>query len=181
MNKCTYVYTIDNRIVWFDTNIFYVPVLNDLHRIYEINLLSVDCDLKNCIHYIVKDFHQYSQREVHFSPLVGKNVDEYVLHFEKVKSYVKLCEIINQSYQSSLPHVFQNESEKIELLANVIQGNELHTTEQNLNFVNQLIQDKKLSLKKKYTQIVHQLKNAATTEEISNINLEINFNRIHIV
>lgn len=178
-----FAYSVNSRVIWLSDNVFHIPVLDDLYRIHLVencqNIESADC-----VNYTVKFFHKFLQENLVSSPLKEEAKANVLLLHEKVKCFVRLSDFIRYSLDSSMPMVFKDEAEKIEVLSkSIIDSSNLSAEEQakHTNFIASLIDEKKQELKKRYIKNVHLIKNARDLKEIKEIEYSLIFEGIHIV
>lgn len=183
MNKKNIAYSVNSRVIWLSDKIYHVPVLGDLYRTHQIQDLS-NINEEECYHYSVKLFHKFAQDKLVYAPLKSDEAPDVLLSYQKMKSYEKLCSLINAAYLTTLPIVFFSEEEKVQILAesfiSVDSLNEIQKSK-NLNFVNGLISEKKKELKKRYLKVVFDLKNAQTLDEVQTIDYTIVYEGLNII
>ncbi len=184
MEIIKFVYTIDSRVVWISADIFQISVFNELYRVYQIENINSEVSLENCIHYTVKDFHNFNQKKLIYSPLGEDNSDQWRIYYHKIKTYLHLCDIINLSIRSARPPLLFTPADIFEVAAkSIVPFNEYDEAEKNkhLEFMKQLSDEKTSELKKRYLNYICQIKIAATCDDLEKIRNQITFNGIHLV
>jgi hypothetical protein len=181
--KKKFAYVVNSRVVWLSDAVFHIPVLDDFYRIHLIENCQ-PIELENCTEYVVKLFNKFVQQELVHSPLISEDAKiEIQINYEKIKCFSRISEFIQCSLLTSLPSVFLEESDKIEVLAkSVINTNILENNEEikHLDFISSLLQEKKTELKKRYLNIILQLKKARSLEEIKEVEYSLIYEGIHI-
>lgn len=182
-SKNFFAYSMNSRVIWVSDEVFHVPVLNDLYRIHLVENFS-DVNTAKCYDYTVKHFHKFVQTELVHNPLQAAQAEEVMINHEKMQCFIKLRDFVNFSYQAALPPVFGSETDKLEILAkSLINESQVGVGEvtKHHEFVNQLFQDKKSELSKRYIDLVHQLKSCRTLEEVKNVGYSIVYEAINVV
>ena len=178
-----FAYSVNSRVIWLSDSVFHIPVLDDLYRVHLVEKCQ-NIETPDCVNYTVKFFHKFLQEDLVSSPLKEEARDNVLLLHEKVKCFVRLSDFIRYSLDSSMPMVFKDETEKIEILSqSVIDGSSLNAEEmaKHTAFISGLIAEKKQELKKRYISTVHLIKNARDLKEIKEIEYSLIFEGIHIV
>lgn len=182
MSPKIYVYTMNSRVVWFDSEIENIPVIADMYRIHYVNKPE-EISLENCTNYLVKNFTKFIEEIVH-SPIDPQEMDSVMLVHSKVKAYKQLKSHVMHSYKMAFPAVFSTEQDQIEMLAkSLIDYKQLDSEaiEKHELFVNRLVQEKKQILKERFINFVHLIKAANSTEELQTVSYSVVFEGINIV
>lgn len=177
-----FAYTINSRVVWLSEKIFQIPVLDDMCRIHLVENCQ-KIEQASCIDYNVRYFNKFVQDDLVFTPLTEDLRTSVQINYEKTKCYVRLSEFIQCSYLSSLPIVFKDECDKIEILAHSILDCTDMTPEdmaKHQGFVADLILEKKTELKKRYLATILDLKNAKTLQAVKEVEYTLIYEGIQI-
>lgn len=182
MSAKIYVYTLNSRVIWIDSEVQHMPVVADMYRVHQAikpDTMSVD----NCVNYVVKNFHKFEE-ELVYSPLAAEESELIKLMHAKIQIYIRLKNYVNVSYKMAFPDVFNAESDQIEMLAKgLVDYTKLDTEsiQRHEQFVNQLVLDKKSQLKERFVNFVHLIKSANSAEELQKVSYSVVFEGINIV
>lgn len=181
-NEKCFVYVINSRVLWMDSRAFHIPILNDLYSVYLIeNPPEIPPD--ECVNYTVKSLRSFVQDSLVQAFLTDIERDATLLNREKIRIYLRLCDYINTSYLTSLPPVFFDEKDKIDVLASsLIDGDAvaLEPDSRHFAFIESLIIEKKIALKKIFLHHSSQIKSASSLSDLKKISAELNYNEITV-
>lgn len=170
MNR-VFAYTMHSRVIWISDKIFQIPVLDDLYHTHLVQNCQ-KIEIPDCINYTVKHFQKFAQDNLLYTPLQEDSRFNVEINFEKIKCFTRLSDLIQCSYLSSMPIIFNDETDKVEMLSSAIIDLAEASPEEVLkhrSFINSLVQKKKDELKKKYASFVLQIKKVKTLQEVKEI------------
>lgn len=148
-NKMVFTYSQDGKIFWISEKVFHIPVLDSPYTIHPEN--------------------EVNTLEIS---------DGMELQNEKVRLYIKVSELINISWASSMPAVFNEEADKLEILTGAIVQ---HTNQKHHNFIKSLMSEKKDLLKSKYLSLISEIKAADDMNQLKAVSYKLVFEGIHVV
>ena len=182
MNR-VFAYTVNSRVVWLSDKVFHLPVLDDLYRLHSVENCQ-DIKPDDCVNYTVKYFHKFIQDELVSSPLREEAKNDILIIREKIKCFTRLSDFIQCSFLSSMPIVFTEENDKLEILSkSIIDCTDLNGSQmaKHQDFINSMIREKKDELKRRYLHTVNLLKKAQSLEEVKEVEYTLIYEGIHVI
>lgn len=180
-----YVYTINSRVVWVSDQLFWIPVLPEMHKTYEILQSPIDLEKPiDCINYVVKNFYDFNQDSLAVNVLPAEENDFYVLCHKKVEVYLNLSKIINEVLLLMNAPVAFNEAEQLNININAC-VNLVALNESSLNrhkeFITTIRSQKRDALLERYINFINEISTSDSQEKLQSIAYRITFNRLNII
>ena len=180
-----YVYTINGRVVWLDHELFWIPVLPEMHKVYEIkNTPEDNGEYAYCLQYVVKNFYEFTQDELAFSALPELESQFYFLCYSKTQVFLKLSKIVNQILQlMRLPVEFNElEQTKVSIQTSLdTQNLDELALSRHSHFITNLRDQKRAAVHDLFVKFTNEIIFCKSEQEIQNLSNKISFNRLNII
>ena len=181
MNENRYLYAMNGRVLWVGTRLSQVPVLPELYTAHlfkgQISETSPITD------FIIESTHRLVISEMKLSPIIDAATNASVLLCsKKVEAFLNLCENIEISYKLSLPQVFNDEKDNIEMLALSLLDHQIEDMAQqkHLIFFAESFVEKKNELKLRYLDGVKKIRSASSILDLNEVYRLIALTQIHV-
>jgi hypothetical protein len=181
LSQDRFLYAMNGRVLWIGTRLTQVPVLTDL---YTAHLFKGQVDSEVPItDYVIEGTHQLVVNGVKYTPIEDSQIKQtLLLNSKKLELFLHLCEVIEVSHRLSLPQVFFEESDNVEIMTKSMVGKELGVDAQDKHqiFIRECFEEKKKELKARYLEGVQKIKVAADLSDLAHVARGLSLAQIHV-